>query len=139
MQEDIAKPIEDYIRENPLLTFSLYTPVQIKILIGMGEEIECLLDKDEFLKSYGLFWLWLLGAFEVVRTMHAAKSRFSPNAWNAITKSKGRLARLRAPMAKQKLTNGKEIYAELSVSRSNADPKDYCFIVEGKQGILGQA
>jgi hypothetical protein len=142
MQEDMAKPFEEFLRENPILDFSVYTHIQIKILISVGQEIECLLDKavdgntisHEFERAYALFWLWVLGAFEVIRTMYAAKNRFSPDAQKSLKESKARLIRIRAPMAKQKYAGRNEdIRAELSVSGFDTDTKDYCLNIEGKR------
>jgi hypothetical protein len=66
LQEDMAKPFEEFLGENLILGFSLYTHIQITILMRVGWEIECLLDKavdgntishGEFEMAYALFWL----------------------------------------------------------------------------------
>ncbi len=67
----------------------------------VGKEIddllnEALIDKNtisakEFQRAHGLFWLWVLGAYELIRTMDEAKVRFSQNAQGVMTSlSEGR-------------------------------------------------
>ncbi|MEO7861651.1 MAG: hypothetical protein ABIU05_14675 [Nitrospirales bacterium] len=139
----MAKSFEEYLRENPKLGFSLYTHNQITILTRVGQEIEYLLDEAvegttithiKFERAYGLFWLWVLGAFGVIRTMCTEKDRFLPDTQKALKKSKARLIQIRAPMAKQKYAGrNEEIRGELSVSGFDSDTKCFCLNVEGEE------
>ena len=82
-----------FLLKHPLSRFSLYTDMQAATIIELGERI--LNDMDNglfretkgsepkgvdgtvFNKVYGLFWIWVLGSYEVVRTMTQAKGCFS--------------------------------------------------------------
>jgi hypothetical protein len=67
--------IERFLYEKPLVIFSVYTTIQVDIINGIGNEILSDLDKIacegrvSSTRLYGQFWLWVLGAYEVVRTM----------------------------------------------------------------------
>ena len=115
--------------EHPLLLFSLYTEIQVKSLARLGEKLNRLMhptqdrtdiDASNFTEFYDLFWLWVLGAYEVIRTMDQHKACFCECKRVEITQHKHRLAILRMPFAKQEL-RGKtgpqsRIWAELSAS-----------------------
>jgi len=139
----MSKSYEAYLSENPIDRFSFYTQHHITILTRVGQEIEDLLDEavdgdtishGEFERAYGLFWLWVLGAFEVIRTMFAARKCFSTDIQNSLKASKKRLVQIRTPMAKQEYTRPKEnIRGELSVSEFNADTKDFCLSIKDEK------
>lgn len=108
------------IEQNPLINFSLYTQFQVHTLDRIGNEIiglsqdwtDCV---TNFNRVNDLFWLWVLGAYEVIRTMHKHKDRFAPPLQTKIAAQKKVLAEIRMPFAKQELRgNGKPVYAELS-------------------------
>ena len=66
--------------------------------------------------DYGQFWLWVVGAFEVVRTMAGAKACFSQRVKDELGPLKKTLAFLRMPFAKQEYPGGgKKIGTEASV------------------------
>lgn len=99
----------------PLLYFSLYTAVQVDILKSIARELTQISDKwgapngqarviENIQRYYGLFWLWTLGAYEVVRTMDANSEKcFGEDARKRIKVVKGKLAEIRMPFAKQQL------------------------------------
>src|SRR5687767_1566334 len=82
------RQIDQLLSKHPLLKFSLYTDVQVGLLRERGMEIIALLDDacgpdsscdaDAMMRIYGCFWLWVLGSYEVVRTMDEARSCFAP-------------------------------------------------------------
>jgi hypothetical protein len=110
-REEHTTKIEETFRRDPLVAFSVYTHIQVGVLRGQADEIRSLLDaslanpgivkSDSGMRAYGLFWLWLLGAYEVVRTMSQARSCFVPSVSEKLRVMKKGLAKLRIPFAKQ--------------------------------------
>jgi hypothetical protein len=96
---------DDLTSQNPLLKFSLYTHGQSVALQEVGSDILRLLaemkvgegavDAETARRAYNLFWLWTLGAYEVVRTMSDPKRLgcFSEEASKQLLELKKRLAR----------------------------------------------
>src|SRR4051794_39337074 len=88
--------IEEIHNNNPLIVFSVYTDIQSRTIRGLGQDILASLEagitpddgtgkgivcSGEVIDCcYGQFWLWILGAYEVVRTMCQAELCFSPRA-----------------------------------------------------------
>lgn len=138
--------VEQALNDEPLLGFSFYTASQIATLKSLSSEIVDMLDVsisqgedgsirvERFTKLYGSFWLWVLGVFEVSRTMASAKGCFSTAASERISEFKTRLVNLRAPFAKQQIAGRKEaIRGEASVSGFDGNKKDFSFTVKGKE------
>lgn len=110
------------LNENPLILFSIYTQTQVKVVVELGKELKLLTRNWEsgqikdFPYAYGRFWLWILGAYEVLRTMDQHTKCFCDCKRVDINLMKKRLNKIRVPFAKQELPgNSKNIYAELSV------------------------
>ncbi len=147
MEEHVI--IEEMHNKNPLTVFSVYTDIQSRIVRGLGQEILASLEvgitpedgtgkgvvcSGEVIdRCYGQFWLWILGAYEVVRTMSQAEQCFSPRVVIELKGLKKRLAILRMPFAKQEL-RGKPIpvRTEPSIYGIGASPPDLRFEVEGQ-------
>jgi hypothetical protein len=141
MNETIEKALND----EPLLIFSFYTVNQIGTLQSLGNEITEMLNAsitvqengeirfEKFTKLYGLFWLWTLGAYEVIHTMASAKGCFLINVRQRLEKLSKKLAKIRAPFAKQKIS-GLEIPTpgEPSVSGIDGKKKDISFFIQGE-------
>lgn len=95
----------------PLSAFSIATCLQIQFLREVAKDIDALTVSairtdgpgggNALAKAHGLFWLWTLGAYEVVRTMAQAKPCFTEDAHKMLIKEKQHLARIRMPFAKQ--------------------------------------
>ena len=126
------------------MIFSCYTHIQKEILDNLATEIIGLLengivvrgdnqvevDGRIFKQVYGKFWLWILGAYEMVRTMDQAKSCFTKELFLKINELKKRLSLLRIPFAKQELAGKKQpIFAEPSVSGVDKEAKDLKFMI----------
>jgi hypothetical protein len=143
--------IEKALNDEPLLIFSFYTVNQIGTLQSLGNEITEMLNAsitvqengeirfERFTKLYGQFWLWTLGAFEVIRTMASAKACFSDDAHSRLDKFKGKLAKLRSQFAKQKIKHNQKINrreevmpGEPSVSGIDGKKKDISFSIQGE-------
>lgn len=131
----------DLAKKNPLLAFSVYTQIHVDCLLSVGQEICQVLDASfseegfngrEFNRTYGLIWLWVLGSYEVFRTMDAASACFSAELSTQISQYKKHIAKLRIPFAKQE-KRGKKAYvdAEPSVSSMDSRQKDLGFSVNG--------
>jgi len=138
----MSDAVEKALNDEPLLGFSFHTANQVGIVKTLGTEILEILDSsvsegtdgsvrvERFSKLYGLFWLWVLGAFEVLRTMVSAKICFSDHAHRQLSRYKDKLVKLRIPFAKQQLAGRNEaIRGEASISGFDGKKKDFHFIV----------
>lgn len=136
--------VEKLLNDKPLIAFSGYTAGQVDTLEATSQDILTILDStmDQgrveaigFRRAHGLFWLWVLGAYEVARTMSQARACFSDRAGNDIDSLKRHLAGLRIPFAKQEYAGGGKnpipIKTESSVSSMNTTSKDMSFVVDG--------
>ncbi|MEJ7608333.1 MAG: hypothetical protein WKF37_19220, partial [Bryobacteraceae bacterium] len=54
---------------------SLYTAVQVQALQHVGDRMLNYKLPDQWMDLYNDFWLWTLGAYEVVRTMDQNSAR----------------------------------------------------------------
>jgi hypothetical protein len=97
-----------FINEHPLVLFSVYTDIQTDSLLRIGTEIIESMKKfsptkaeDYTPKTYGLFWLWILGAYEVIRVMNANSDCFNKKTQAKLEDLKEKLAKIRIPFAKQ--------------------------------------
>lgn len=137
---------DTYLDQNPLIHFSPYTHAQTAALKRIGAEIEATLDHGihdgqfEFIafeRVYDLFWLWILGAFEVTRTMHEGRRHFSDRLRNQLASQKKLLIELRSPFAKQILNrpsdakHDKRVHGELSIANVDAIKKDMAYQISG--------
>lgn len=138
--------IEDMLNKNPLVLFSIYTDVQSRTIRELGREIvtcfeEGITTPDESGKGivcgghvmnrgYGQFWLWVIGAYEIVRTMCQAERCFSPVLAAELKVLKRQLSVIRMPFAKQELP-GKSapVRGEPSVYGIGHSPPDLKFKV----------
>ena len=102
--EVLLNPTEEQLLERePLMAFSFYLSGRVLILCDLADEIVANLDQGFSAEPINggaigradtLMWFWLLGAYEVVRTMHQAKRCFSErlaadlqdlkNTWHAL-------------------------------------------------------
>lgn len=141
--------IEKMLDEHPLIAFSFYTEVQAKVVLALGgDALGCLeaamlsppgetdglrLDGQTVNKAYGMFWLWVLGAYEIVRTMCQAKNCFSARTADELSDLKRNLGLLRMPFAKQELPGkNKPVNAEPSIYDIQHSPADFFFEVNGQ-------
>lgn len=133
----------DHVERNPLTKFSFHTQVQVDILLRFGNEINEITDIyeesrviEDFNRCYGKFWLWVLGAYEVIRTMDQNKECFSDDLKIKIRYLKIYLATLRMPFAKLELAGKRDsiITSELSVIGFK---KGMCFEIDGKSYSSG--
>lgn len=97
------------VEREPLIAFSHYLSGRVNVLCSFADEIienldsgfssECI-DAGQVGRAESLMWLWLLGAYEVVRTMHQAKECFSERLAQDLGSLKRTLAVVRMPAAK---------------------------------------
>ena len=104
--------IEKMLSDNPLLLFSEYSQVQLQSLRLVREELRDLKPVEasngtwnggNFERYYSFFWLWVLGAYECLRTMDQHRVCFSQRVQMKVTELKKKVAILRMPFAKQEL------------------------------------
>jgi hypothetical protein len=117
-------PFEETLTRHPLIRFSIYTHLQVEIVREIAAEILALLDSlpegsaiDARVvnRAYGRFWLWVLAAFEVTRTMKPAC--FSGRLNERLGAFRRRVVVMRAPFTKQQLAGKKlPINAEASIA-----------------------
>jgi len=133
--------IDEVLKMNPLLRFSVYTQAQVDAIKRLSAEIVELLDQSMspgtvdgpgFQRIYGLFWLWVLGVYEIVRTMSEQKNCFSEKLKTEIASFKATISLLRMPFAKQQFRGRKvPISNENSVYGFDTTKRDMSFNVEG--------
>jgi len=100
----------EFEKHNPLVRFSFYANGRVQVLLKLGVEIldeleaafadDSSVSFEHIARAEELSWLWVLGAYEVVRTMSQAKPCFSERAYKSLTKLKRELSHVRMPAAK---------------------------------------
>ena len=137
--------IEHMLNSAPLVIFSVYTHSQVETLNNLGSEILGILDVSikekhielDFHQVYGKFWLWVIGAYEVVRTMTGKKTGadkcFSDRIQKSLAELKDSLADIRMPFAKQEIRgkNEKIISYEASIAKIDQKKRDFAFSING--------
>ena len=136
--------IEGLLNANPLLAFSVYTHLQSEILDKLGTEILQILDASikethvegvAFQEVYGKTWLWVLGTYEVVRTMTGNRGAecFSDRTIRELEELKRELAHLRIPFAKQELKGKSQVVSgEPSIAGINKAKRDFSFHINNR-------
>jgi hypothetical protein len=108
------------------MAFSIYLCGRKNVLLNVADEIienldqgfsGTVVDGGRIERAESLMWLWILGAYEVVRTMCQAKSCFSKKAFDQLTQLKKTLSALRMPAAKMEKAGRK---APVTSNRSPA-------------------
>ncbi len=109
--------INDKIYEaKPITKYSFYLNGRIEILLETKNEIvsslEALNDtgnsSENISNAEKLLWFWILGAYEVVRTMHQSKASFSEKVLKKLQDLKQVLAKARMPASKMEVKNKKQ-------------------------------
>lgn len=112
--------MQEAFKRTPLMAFSPGTQLQVQILNEKGKEILSHMeqsvanpgqvDGNAMSKAHGLFWLWVLGVYEVLRTMDQSSGSLSDGLKDKIRAEKKYFAKIRMPFAKQEF-QGKKIRA----------------------------
>lgn len=97
-------------RQYPLAKYSFYAHGRVQLLMEVRGEILKELDLtfqdlkvlrfENLRRAESLSWLWVLGAYEVVRTMEQAERCFSLRAQHSLRRMKRQLKAVRMPSAK---------------------------------------
>jgi hypothetical protein len=120
---------EQIIEREPLMVFSHYLSGRVLVLLSFADEIVEGLDRGfsgqsvdggQVERAESLMWLWILGAYEVVRTMCQAKQCFSERAGQDLSNLKKTLSIVRMPAAKMEKL-GKKIPVTSNRSPSGWD------------------
>lgn len=102
---------EEWLANVPLRRFSFYLAGRVSCLSGMAGDVERELERafrdpdgaadgTAFHRAEAASWFWVLGAYEVTRTMCQAESCFSTGVLERLRILKKRLAEVRMPAAK---------------------------------------
>ena len=129
-------------RRSPLMAFSPLTQLQIQCLEEVAIEIEDLLAESMLdpenangnliNRSYSRMWLWLLGAYEVLRTMAEAKQCFSIQFHARLLDEKRHFAEIRMPLAKQEYRGKKDsAWRDGFLIGINPQTRDSLFAING--------
>ena len=122
---------DEILVKDPLIKFSVYTHIQIKQLEEVSNEILQLFDSQKSIYAYGKFWLWVLGAFAVIRTMYQARSCFDIKTQKDLCSLKNQLSKIRVPFEKQEYEwkKHKPINSEASIAGLGDNQNDMIFII----------
>jgi hypothetical protein len=127
---------------DPLSNFSFYLSGRVSVLSGFADEIIENLDDgfnssvvqgEKIGRAESLMWLWILGAYEIVRTMVQAEKCFSPEALNRLRKLKKSLAIVRMPASKME-KQGKRVPVTSNRSPSGWDVENKDLLVNDPEG-----
>lgn len=135
--------LANLLAKDPLVRFSVYSQIQAQTLRDVSAEICSLLDssirEEKFLEGsnlnviYGRFWMWVLGAYEVTRTMSEYKTCFSSSLTNRVADFKAQISVLRMPFAKLQFKGcDNPIDGEASIYTIDMKAKDFVFQVSDK-------
>jgi len=137
-KECLISPTEEEIFErDPLSAFSFYLSGQVNILSAFADEIiENLdigfsarsIDCERVARAESLMWFWILGAYEIVRTMCQAKQCFSTAFMVDLQSLKKMLATVRMPAVKMEKA-GKMVAVISNRSPSGWDVKNCDLLV----------
>ncbi len=128
-----------FLARDPLVRFSVYSQIQAQTLRDLSNEIteliEASINDRQFVDGsklliYGRFWMWVLGAYEVTRTMSEYKVCFSTNLNEKVAEFKAQISILRMPFAKLQIKGSdKPIGNEASIYSVDMEAKDFLFQV----------
>lgn len=100
---------EQIVERDPLMAYSHYLSGRVHVLLAIADEVvenldagfsaECV-DGGRLVRAESLMWLWILGAYEVVRTMCQSKTCFTQSALDELLELKKALSSVRMPAAK---------------------------------------
>lgn len=125
----VAPTWEQIVERDPIIAFSHYLSGRVHVLLAVADEIienldqgfaDTIVDGDRIGRAEDLTWLWILGAYEIVRTMCHAKTCFSERTLRDLTELKKILAAVRMPAAKME-RHGKNIPVNSNRSPSGWD------------------
>lgn len=141
--------IREMIERYPLTLFSPYTQMQFTALCNMRDVIilkidgsflsepdaDIVISHHEYSTAYEYFWFWILGAYEMVRTMVEKSTRFDESVLSKLKVLKKDLSAIRMPFAKQQLEGKKRIpiTVESSIYGMRKMTKDFSFLISGRE------
>ena len=121
---------EDLLVRDPLMAFSFYLSGRNNILLNTGDEIIELLNEgftgksiikgDKIQQAETLMWFWILGAYEVIRTMCQSRQCFSTHVYRRIFSLKKDLGEVRMPASKME-KQGRQVPVSSNRSPSGWD------------------
>ena len=138
-QQTLVNPTwAQIVEREPVVAFSHYLSGRVNVLCSFADEIIENLDKgfsgqsvdgERITRAESLMWFWLLGAYEVVRTMHQAKACFSERLVQELGGLKKILATVRMPAAKMEKPGNKKAAVTSNRSPTGWDVKNRDLLV----------
>jgi hypothetical protein len=134
---------EQVVEREPLIAFSHYLSGRANVLLSVADEIVdnldqgfsgAVVDGSRVERAESLMWLWILGSYEVVRTMCQAKNCFSDKAFNELSGLKKTLSTIRMPAAKME-KSGKKAPVTSNRSPSGWDVTNRDLLVNDPESI----
>ena len=128
---------EEFEKSNPLARYSFYANGRVQVLLKLSIEILQQLDAayhhnaishEHISRAEELSWLWILGSYEVVRTMCQANACFSDRLNSALKKLKFELSQVRMPAAKME-AKGQRLPITSNRSATGLQPSDRDLLV----------
>lgn len=139
MEKCLINPTrKECLDREPLLGFSFYLSDRNNAVLSLADEIILNLDKgfsksplttEPIGRASASMWFWVLGAYEIVRTISQAKDCFSESFVISVNELKKSLATVRMPCAKMEQKNKKKPV------NSNRSPDGWDF--ENKDLLVG--
>jgi len=129
---------DQQLEREPLLAFSFILSTRNNQLSTVADEIldlldagisESFIDTNKTTKAGILMWLWILGAYEIVRTMCQASNCFSLEYMEKLRPLKNKLAKIRMPDSKMEKQGKKQPVS------SNRSP--WCEVQKTKDLLIG--
>lgn len=100
---------EQMVERDPLIAFSHFLSGRVQVLFAISDEVienldggfsKQAIDYGRIIRAESLMWLWILGAYEVVRTMCQANACFNQQVLDELIQLKKLLSVVRMPAAK---------------------------------------
>lgn len=133
----------DMFRMSPLIAFSPASHMHYQCLLEAAKEIRTALknawEREGVMKSsphlvYGKFWLWVLGSYEVTRTLRAQTAKEYPLLSARFREFEVYIKGLRIPMAKQEFAGqGGSAWRATFADSFSFDPSDIHFSVKDEK------
>ena len=149
MTKTSEEAFQEFVEADPLYLFDLYPMMQAKYVEELGEEILSILDTNlgadvvvgtDINSAHSKFWFWILGAYELVRTLSQHSVCFSSDRQAKIAELKRQLAPVRIAFAKLEVPNARRVKGKtdfldrspfFSISNLDRKSRDLGFQVGG--------
>jgi hypothetical protein len=137
--------LNGFLDFTPLALIHPRISIQVDSLFDFGEEITVIIDKalhnlpavDPEVTSLALrnIWFWVLGAYEVTRSLHEKGDLFQVETKNKLGSLKKYINKLRVPFAKHQVAGNRNTFIRNEASMMGIDSMeiDFIFLVQNEQ------